>query len=176
MFEKPVITPLGRTLLQRKQKQLEKVILKSQEGLVEINQSDPGDGFQDGFVLDTQMNLQMMEQQLQLLTELLRDSCEAEKPPHNDAVTLGHRIRLNLNYPTGESETLTVVLIPTHELALVDGQLRKGELPVSPNSALGAAIVGCPRGATFQYEINDGIVQGKILQIDLWPRAFELAA
>lgn len=115
MFDKTVVTPLGRTLLERKREQLEKVILEAQEELVDLNQGSPGDGFQDGFLLDTQMNIQMLEQQLRQMTELLKDAAEVKKPQQTDVVALGHRIQLNLTYPSGESEALTVVLVPSSD-------------------------------------------------------------
>lgn len=175
LFDKSVLTPLGRALLQRKKEQLEKVILNTQEGLVDLNRGTPDDGFQDGYLLDTQMNIRMMEQQLGQISELLRDAVEAPKPTHNNAVALGHKVRLNLTYPSGDGEQLTIVLIPSQELWLVEEQLTNGELPISPNSALGKAILGQRAGTPFTYEVDAGCVEGKVLKIELWQHAFDTA-
>ena len=173
LFDKAVVTPLGRSLLKRKKEQLEKIILDTQEGLVDLNRGAPDDGFQDGYLLDTQMNIRMMEQQLGQITELLRDAVEAQKPQQSERVELGHKVRLHLTYPSGDSEQLTIVLIPSQELWLVEEELPNEELTVSPNSALGKAILGQKAGSSFAYEVDAGCVNGKLLKIEIWQHAFE---
>lgn len=173
MQAQKIVTPLGHTLLERRKAQLEKVILEAQERLVELNQGDPGDGFQDGYLLDSQMNIQMLEQRLRDVTELLRKAQLVERPQQVEVVALGHQVRLSLTYPSGESEELTVVLLPSQELALVEEELENGEVPVSPFSALGTAILGKKAGSTFHYGVNHGSVEGKVLGIGVWHRAFE---
>lgn len=168
-----VVTPLGRVLLERRQAQLEKVILESQERLAELNQGDPGEGYQDGYLLDSQMNVQMLERRLRDVKEVLRGAQVAERPKQSDVIALGHQVHLSLTYPSGETEELTVVLLPSQELSLVEGELLSGEVPVSPISALGTAILGKAAGSTFQYGVNHGTVEGKVLGIGVWQRAFE---
>lgn len=176
MDTKKIITPLGRILLERRRAHLEKVILESQERLVELNQGDPGEGYQDGYLLDSQMNVQMLEQRLRDVKELLRGAREAERPTQADVIALGHRVHLSLTYPSGESEELTVVLLPSQELSFVEEELENGEVPVSPVSALGTAILGKKVGSTIHYGVNHGTVEGKVLGIDVWHRAFEPAS
>jgi transcription elongation GreA/GreB family factor len=176
MHTEKVITPLGRVLLERRQAQLEKVILESQERLAELNHGDPGEGYQDGYLLDSQMNVQMLEQRLRDVKELLRGAQLAQRPQQANVIALGHRVHLSLTYPSGESEELTVVLLPSQELSLVEEELENGEVPVSPISALGTAILGQKVGSTFQYGVNHGTVQGKVLGIGVWHRAFEPAS
>jgi transcription elongation GreA/GreB family factor len=45
-------------------------------------------------------------------------------------------------------------------------------VPISPHSALGNAIFGKKSGTTFQYDIEAGTVQGKLLKIEVWQPAF----
>lgn len=175
MFEKPTVTPLGHTLLKRRKEHLEKMLLQTQEGMVELTEGDPGEGFQEGFLRDTQMDMQRMEHQLRGITALLREVTLAEEPHQTETVTFGHKIRLSVTYPSGSHEALTVVLAASPELALVEDHLASGEVPVSPHSALGKAIYGKTAGATFDYEVDDGPIRGHILAIEVWRHGFDLA-
>ena len=176
MSEGMMITPLGHMLLTQKKEQLEKIILEAQEGLVELNQGDPGDGFQDGYLMETQTNIQIMTNRLWELEGFLKDAVLTTEPQQKDAVSVGHKVLLALTYPSGESETLTIVLTGSPELPLIEQQLRNGEVPISPNSALGQAIFGEKAGAEFQYVIEDGTVQGQLLKIEVWQSAFPALA
>lgn len=169
-----MITPLGHMLLTRKKDQLKKAILETQESLVDLTQGDSGDGFQDGFLLETQTNVQIMQNRLREIKAFLKDAVVTAEPEQKDTVSLGHRIVLTLAYPSGEHEWLTVVLTTTHELALLEQSLLDDEIPVSPNSALGKAIYGKKVGDDFSYEIEAGTVRGKLLKIEIWKYAFEL--
>lgn len=175
MIEKPSVTPLGHTLLKHRKEHLEKLLLQTQEGLVDLTEGDPGEGFQDGYLRDTQMDIQRMEQQLRGITALLRTVTLAEEPVQTDTVTVGHKVRLSLTYPSGDSEVLTVVLTASPELALVEDYLPNGELPISRHSALGKAIFGKEAGSTFGYEVDDGVISGRLLAIEVWRRGFDLA-
>ena len=172
MNEKMMVTPLGHMLLTQKKSQLEKIIAETQEGLVDLNQNDPGDGFQDSFLAETQTNIQIMTNRLWEINCLLEDAVLTSEPQHEDVVSLGHRVLLSLTYPSGESETLPVVLAGSPELPLIEDHLQDGEAPISPQSALGKAIFGKKAGTTFQYSIEAGVVQGKLLKIEVWQPAF----
>jgi transcription elongation GreA/GreB family factor len=149
--------------------------MATQEGLAEMAGDDPGDGFQDSFLLETQMNAQRMAFELREIARLLEDVHIAETPPHTDVVTLGHRVTLSLVYPYGEREALSVVLTPSPELALIGDHMLNGEFLISPQSALGSAIIGRPAGATFSYAIEESVVHGRILEIAVWEPAFAAA-
>lgn len=168
-----MVTPLGYTLLQRKKEQLEKVILTTQETLADMAQGDSGDGFQDSFLLETQMNIQRMDYELQEIKGLLGEAAITVEPQQTDVISLGHRVVLTLIYPSGEREALIVVLTASPELSLVEEHLLNGELPISPNSALGRAVYGGTLGSSFSYEIEGGTVHGQILKIEVWQPAFE---
>lgn len=172
MNEKMMVTPLGHMLLTQKKSQLENIILETQEGLVELNQGDPGDGFQDSYLAETQTNIQIMGNRLWEINCLLDDAILTSEPRHEDAVSLGHRVLLSLIYPSGERETLPVVLAGSPELPLIEEHLRDGEVPISPHSALGKAIFGKEAGTPFQYDIEAGTVRGQLLRIEVWQPAF----
>lgn len=172
MNEKMMVTPLGHMLLTKKKSQLEKILLETQEDLVDLNQGDPGDGFQDSYLAETQTNIQIMINRLWELNCLLEDSILTSEPQHEDVVSLGHKVFLSLTYPSGENETLTVVLAGSPELPLIEEHLYYGEVPISPHSALGKAVFGKKAGATFQYDIEAGSVQGRLLKIEVWQPAF----
>lgn len=172
MNEKMMVTPLGHMLLTRKKSQLENIILETQEGLVDLNQSDPGDGFQDSYLAETQTNIQIMSNRLWEINCLLEDAILTSEPQHEDVVSLGHRVLLSLTYPSGERETLPVVLAGSPELPLIEDHLQESEVPISPNSALGKAVFGKEVGTTFQYSIEAGTVQGQLLKIEVWQPAF----
>jgi transcription elongation GreA/GreB family factor len=174
MSEGMMVTPLGYKLLQRKKEQLEKVILTTQESLADMAQGDSGDGFQDSFLLETQMKIQRMDYELQEIKGLLGQATITLEPQQTDTVSIGHRVVLTLVYPSGEHEALIVVLTASPELSLVEDHLQSGELPVSPNSALGRAIYGGTSGSLFSYEIEGGTVNGQILKIEVWQPAFKL--
>lgn len=176
MLEKTSVTPLGHTLLRRRKAHLEKLLLQAQEGLVDLTDGDPGDGFQDGYLRDSQMDIQRMEDQLRGITALLREVSLAEEPQQTETVALGHKIELSLSYPSGEAELLTVVLTASPELALVEAYLTRGEVPISPHSALGKAIYGKSANATFGYEVDHGAISGRILAIEVWRHGFELVS
>lgn len=173
MSNEMMVTPLGYTLLQRKREQLEEVILTAQEGLADMAQGDSGDGFQDSFLLETQMNIQRMDYELREIKGLLGEATITVEPQQTDVVSMGHRVVLTLNYPSGEREALIIVLTASSELSLVEEHLLNGELPISPHSALGRAIYGSTLGSSFSYEIESGTVQGHILKIEVWQPAFE---
>jgi len=176
MSEGMMVTPLGHRLLTQKKEQLEKIILEAQEGLADLNQGDPGDGFQDGYLLETQTNIQIMANRLREIRNLLTEAVLTTEPQHKDTVTLGHKVWLTLVYPSGESETLAVVLTGSPELSLVEEHLQNGEVPISPISALGQAILDKKVGATFDYPVENGVVQGQLLKIEIWQPAFLTAA
>lgn len=169
-----MVTPLGYTLLKHKKEQLEEVIRATQEGLADMTQGDSGDGFQDSFLLDTQMTVQRMDYELREITRLLEEIDIIEPPQQVNVVSLGHKIMLTLTYPSGESEALIVVLTASPELSLVEEHLLNGELPISSCSALGNAIYGKTSGSEFSYEIESGMVQGRLLKIEVWQPAFEI--
>lgn len=171
-----MVTPLGHMLLTQKKEQLEKTILETQEGLVDLNQNDPRDGFQDGYLLETQSNLQIMANRLWEIEGFLKDAVLITEPQQKDAVSLGHKVLLALTYPYGEIETLTIVLTGSPELSLIEEHLQNGEIPISPNSSLGQAIFGKKAGTEFQYGIEAGTVQGQILKIEVLPSAFPALA
>lgn len=175
MLEELSVTPLGHTLLKRRKEQLEKVLLQIQEGMVELTEGDPGEGFQDGFLRDTQMDMQRMEYQLRGMTALLREATLAEEPHQTETVTLGHKVRLSVTYPSGARETLTVVVAASPELAFVEDHLANGEVPISPQSALGKAIYSKTAGAAFDYAVDDGAISGQILAIEVWRHGFDPA-
>ena len=80
MNKETMITPLGHMLLTRKRDQLEKAISETQEGLVDLAQGDSGDGFQDGFLLETQTNVQIMENRLREIKAFLREAVVTAEP------------------------------------------------------------------------------------------------
>lgn len=176
MSERMMVTPLGYTLLKRKKEQLEEVVLSTQEDLADMTQGDSGDGFQDSFLLETQMNVQRMDYELREITALLEEADITEMPQQTNSISLGHKVVLTLTYPSGESEALIVILTTSPELPLVEEHLQNGELPVSPQSALGKAIFGKTAGSKFSYEIESGTVQGELLKIEVWQPAFLEAA
>lgn len=176
MSERMMVTPLGYTLLKRKKEQLEEIVLSTQEDLADMTQGDSGDGFQDSFLLETQMNVQRMDYELREITALLEEADITEMPQQTNSISLGHKVVLTLTYPSGESEALIVILTTSPELPLVEEHLRNGELPVSPQSALGKAIFGKTAGSKFSYEIESGTVQGELLKIEVWQPAFLEAA
>lgn len=99
----------------------------------------------------------------------------ASIPQQAARVSPGHRVRLALRYPSGERELLTVILLPSEELSWVEKYLLDDEIAISPNSTLGKAICGRKIGAIFSYNIEEGLVQGQILNIKVWQNAFERA-
>lgn len=141
-----------------------------------MTQGDSGDGFQDSFLLETQMNVQRMDYELREITALLEEADITEMPQQTNSISLGHKVVLTLTYPSGESEALIVILTTSPELPLVEEHLQNGELPVSPQSALGKAIFGKTAGSKFSYEIESGTVQGELLKIEVWQPAFLEAA
>lgn len=172
MNEKTIITPLGHMLLMQKKEHLEEAILATQEGLIDLNQGDPGDGFQDSYLSETQTNMQIMENRLWEINCLLEDATLSIEPQQEDIVSLGHKVLLSLTYPSDESETLPIVITSSPELPLIEEHLQNGEVPVSPHSALGQVIFGKKTGATFQYDIEAGTVRGQLLKIEVWQPAF----
>jgi transcription elongation GreA/GreB family factor len=68
------------------------------------------------------------------------------------------------------------VLTGSPELSLVEEHLQNGEVPISPISALGQAILDKKVGATFDYPVENGVVQGQLLKIEIWQPAFLTAA
>ena len=168
-----LITPLGRVLLKQKKDDLELSILKRQEELSDMSDGRPEDGFQDSYVTDAQMDMHLLGQRLQEITYLLAKTNTISIPGQTEWVSIGHQVRLSLHYPSEEQELLTIVLIPSEELSLVEQHLQEGEIPVSPGSALGEAIYGRKAGAIFSYDIEEGLVQGRILNIKVWQNAFE---
>ncbi|MCB0026579.1 MAG: hypothetical protein KDE28_01645 [Anaerolineales bacterium] len=171
---KILITPLGYTQLQYKKAQLEDALLKARNTLADMAQGGVGDGFQDSFLLETQMNIQRMGYDVQEIKRLLSEVTIIEAPQQTNNVSIGHRVILTLIYPSGEHEALLVVLTASPELSLVEEHLINGELPVSPSSSLGKAIYGQTPGSRFSYEIESGVVHGEILKIELWQPAFEV--
>lgn len=176
MNEKMLVTPLGHMLLTQRKEQLEKMILETQEGLVELNEGDTGDGFQDGYLWETQTDIQIMTSRLREIDNILKDAVLTMEPQPKEAVSLGHKALLSLTYPSGESETLNVVLASSSELPLIEEYLQNGEVPISPHSALGKAIFGKRVGTEFQYVIEAGTVQGQLLQVEIWQPAFPAVA
>jgi transcription elongation GreA/GreB family factor len=172
MTDKMFVTPLGRVLLKQKKENLELSILKRQEELADLSENNPGDGFQDSYVTDAQMNVHLIGQQLQEITHLLAKTRMVSIPQQTERVSLGHSVRLALRYPTGERELLTVILIPSEELSLVEKHLLDDEIAISPGSTLGEAICGRKVGAIFSYNIEEGLVKGQVLNIKVWQNAF----
>lgn len=174
MSEKLMVTPLGYDLLKRKKERLEMVISAAHIDMADMAQGDSADGFQDSFLLETQMNLQRTDYELREVVRLLEEATVLEVPAQMDVVALGHRVVLTLAYPSGESEALIVVLTASPEISLIEEHLLNGELPVSPHSALGKAIYGQAVGSEFSYPIEGGLVQGQLLKTEIWQPAFDL--
>lgn len=175
IYEMNTITPLGHMLLQRKKRQLEKVILTKQEGLTDMARDGFRDGFQDSFFLETQMNIQRMDYELKEIEGLLGKATITADLQQTDTVSLGRRIMLTLIYPSGEHETLIVVLSASSEMSLIEDYMLDDELPISPHSALGKAIYGESLGSKFSYEVEEGLVRGQILNIEVWQPAFKFS-
>lgn len=167
-----MVTPLGHILLTQKKEQLEKMILEAQEELAELNHGDPGDGFQDSYLLETQTNIQLMGNRLREIQNILTEAILTTQPQHKESVSLGHKVWLALTYPSEESETITVILTGSPELSLVGEHIQNGEVPISPNSALGQAIYNKKAGDNFHYTVENGIVQGQLSKIEIWQPTF----
>lgn len=174
MSDEIPITPLGRKLIIQRKENLERMIQETQQELAGLAQADPGDGFHDSFFLQTQMNVQMLEQQLREITAQLYNAKLISRPHQKLAIALGHIVTLELNNPYGEREVLTVILFGPAELALIEKHIASEEFPISPNSALGTAILGTKKGESFRYEVDAGAFQGKILNIEIWDKAFSV--
>lgn len=174
MNGKTLITPLGQMLLKQKREDLELSILERQEALANLAQDNPEDGFQDSYVFDTQMDFQHIDQQLREITGLLSETRTASIPSQIEQVALGHKAKLVLKYPSDEWESLTILLLTSAEIPLVEKYLMNGEVPISPNSALGKAIYGRKAGTEFSFNIESGTVRGQLLDIEVWQYAFEL--
>jgi hypothetical protein len=168
-----MVTPLGHMLLEHKKAYLENALVEAQEELSDLSSGDNGEGFQDSFFLQRQMDVQRLGHELGEVTDVLRKTQIAGKPEKNGPLTIGHHVGVTLHYPFDESESLTVILLASEEMALVEAYLADGEVPVSAHSALGKAIYGCEKGARFSYEIESGAVRGKILNVEVWQPAFE---
>jgi hypothetical protein len=168
-----IVTPLGHMLLEQKKVYLENALVEAQEELGDLSSGDNGEGFQDSFVLQRQMDAQRLGHELSDVTDVLRKAQIAGRPEKNGPLAIGHRAGVTLDYPFDESESLTAILLATEEMALVEAYLADGEVPVSAHSALGKAIYGCEKGARFSYEIESGAVHGQILNVGVWRPAFE---
>jgi transcription elongation GreA/GreB family factor len=173
MNERLMVTPLGYDLLQRKRERLRQAILATHGEMGDMAQGDSADGFQDSFLLETQMNAQRMDHELREVTRFLEEATIIEAPTQVNVVSLGHRVVLTLTYPSGETEALIVVLTASAELSLIEEHLLYGELPVSPHSALGKAMYGQAVGSEFSYGIESGTVQGQVLKTEVWQPGFE---
>ncbi len=176
MNDRIALTPLGFQLLRRKKTEYEETLLGSRDRLAVIAQGSPDEGFQDSFVLQVQMDAQIVERQLRELDDLLRRARPQARPEATEELCLGHRALLKLNYPWQESETLAVVLAASQELPLLEGYLTDGEAPVSIHSPLGKALYGARQGDRFSYEIDGGIVRGEVLKVEVWSPAFDAVA
>ena len=66
------LTPLGFQLLRKKKTEYEETLLGSRDRLAVMAQGSPDEGFQDSFVLQLQMDAQIIERQLRELDDLLR--------------------------------------------------------------------------------------------------------
>lgn len=170
------LTPLGFELLRQKKTEYEQILLSSRDRLAVMSQGSPDEGFQDSFVLQVQMDAQIVERQLRDLDDLLRRARPRTRPQASEELCLGHRALLKLHYPWQESETLAVVLVASQELPLLERYLTDGEAPVSVHSPLGQALYGARRGAGFSYEIDGGTVRGEVLDVEVWSPAFDVAA
>jgi len=168
------LTPLGFQLLRKKKTEYEETLLGSRDRLAVMAQGSPDEGFQDSFVLQLQMDAQIIERQLRELDDLLRRARPQTRPEATEALCLGHRALLKLEYPWQESETLAVVLVASQELPLLERYLNDGEAPVSVHSPLGKALYGARQGDSFSYEIDGGKVHGKVLSVEVWAPAFDV--
>ena len=170
------LTPLGFQLLRQKKTEYEQTLLGSGDRLAVMAQGSPDEGFQDSFVLQVQMDAQIVERQLRDLEDLLRRARPRARPETTEVLCLGHRALLELLYPWQECETLAVVLVASPEVPLLERYLTDGEAPVSVNSPLGKALYGARRGGSFSYEIDGGAVRGKVLDVEVWSPAFDVAS
>ena len=78
---------------------------------------------------------------------------------------------LTLYLSSGEARSVDVEAL-TAFTELTRGRAPiNGELPISPNSALGRAVYG-EHWDRFTYEIEGGTVHGQILKIEVWQPVF----
>jgi transcription elongation GreA/GreB family factor len=175
MSDKAFITSLGWELLQQKKRKIEGSISEYKQELGDLARGDPGDGFHDSLFLQSQMKVQVLEEQLRQVEGTLANVKVVSEVTQVETVTIGHRVTLKLCYPGEEIEEMIAVILDPVETEVIQYYLSGDEFPISDRSPLGAAICGAKAGNRFQYNIDAGIVEGEILEIEVWDRAFKNA-